>query len=45
MKVSGRRLNYTSTRTGSSYMRVKKSLKKLVTRKARRALNRKVSHD
>lgn len=40
MKISGRRLNLTRTREGSSYTRVKKSLKKDITRAVRRRLNR-----
>jgi hypothetical protein len=41
-KKSGKRLNYLNTREGSSYTRVKKSLKKTVTRAVRRKLNKMV---
>ena len=40
-KQSGKRLNYRNTVEGSSYTRVKKGLKKTITRIVRRALNRK----
>ncbi len=40
MKISGKRLNLTRTRKGAWYQRVKKSLKKTITRTVRRRLNR-----
>lgn len=42
MKISGRRINVTLTRDGSCHKQVKKSLKKTVTRLARRRLNAEV---
>lgn len=40
-KQSGKRQNYLNTVEGSSYSKVKKGLKKMITRIVRRALNRK----
>ena len=39
-KISSRRLNLTLTRAGSCYTRVKKDLKKEITRAVRRRLNK-----
>jgi hypothetical protein len=40
MKISGRKLNLTRTREGAGYTRVKKHLKKVITRTVRRRLRR-----
>lgn len=44
-KKSGKRQNYLNTVEGSSYSKVKKGLKKMITRIVRRALNRKTKED
>jgi hypothetical protein len=40
MKITGKRLNLTLTRRGADYSRVKKGLKKTVTRSVRQRLKR-----